>query len=60
VENHRTLKQKMIAKGRTFCSETDTEVIAHLLDEYVSAGMPLRRRCARPSRSFAGRTPSSR
>jgi len=41
VENHRTLKQKMIAKGRTFCSETDTEVIAHLLDEYVSAGMPL-------------------
>ncbi|MEK7365605.1 MAG: glutamine--fructose-6-phosphate transaminase (isomerizing) [Candidatus Deferrimicrobiota bacterium] len=41
VENHRTLKEKMIAKGRTFCSETDSEVIAHLLDEYVSAGMPL-------------------
>src|SRR5512141_144455 len=41
IENHRTLKEKMIAKGRTFSSETDTEVIAHLLDEYVSAGMPL-------------------
>ena len=41
VENHRTLKEKMIAKGRTFCSQTDSEVIAHLLDEYVSAGMPL-------------------
>ncbi|MHB1012908.1 MAG: glutamine--fructose-6-phosphate transaminase (isomerizing), partial [Desulfobacteria bacterium] len=41
VENHRTLKERMIAKGRTFSSETDTEVIAHLLDEYVSAGMPL-------------------
>ena len=24
-----------------FSSETDTEVIAHLLDEYVSEGMPL-------------------
>jgi glucosamine--fructose-6-phosphate aminotransferase (isomerizing) len=31
----------MIAKGRTFSSETDSEVIAHLLDERVSAGMPL-------------------
>ena len=41
VENHRTLKEKMIAKGRTFCSQTDSEVIAHLLDEYVSAGLPL-------------------
>src|SRR5512143_117276 len=41
LENPRTLKEKMIAKGRTFSSETDTEVIAHLLDEYVSAGMPL-------------------
>src|SRR3990170_974551 len=41
VENHRTLKEKMIAKGRVFSSETDSEVIAHLLDEYVSAGVPL-------------------
>ncbi|HBG72997.1 MAG TPA: glutamine--fructose-6-phosphate transaminase (isomerizing), partial [Deltaproteobacteria bacterium] len=41
VENHRTIKERMIAKGRTFCSETDTEVISHLLDEYVSAGLPL-------------------
>ncbi|HWS15271.1 MAG TPA: glutamine--fructose-6-phosphate transaminase (isomerizing) [Candidatus Methylomirabilis sp.] len=41
VENHRTIKERMIAKGRTFCSETDTEVISHLLDEYVSGGMPL-------------------
>jgi len=41
VENHRTLKEKMIAKGRVFSSETDSEVIAHLLDERVSAGMPL-------------------
>src|SRR5512145_718152 len=41
IENHRTLKERMIARGRTFCSQTDTEVIAHLLDEHVSAGMTL-------------------
>jgi glucosamine--fructose-6-phosphate aminotransferase (isomerizing) len=41
IENHRTLKRRLCGKGRTFCSETDTEVIAHLLDEYTSAGLPL-------------------
>ena len=41
VENHRTLKERMIAKGSTFSSQTDTEVIAHLLDEQVSAGKSL-------------------
>ncbi|HEY3489213.1 MAG TPA: glutamine--fructose-6-phosphate transaminase (isomerizing) [Candidatus Deferrimicrobiaceae bacterium] len=41
VENHRTLKEKMMARGRVFTSETDTEVIAHLLDEFVSEGMRL-------------------
>ncbi len=41
VENHRTLKEKMQARGRKFTSETDTEVIAHLLDECVSEGLSL-------------------
>jgi glucosamine--fructose-6-phosphate aminotransferase (isomerizing) len=41
VENHRTLKERLLGKGRAFSSETDTEVISHLLDEHVSAGMPL-------------------
>ncbi len=41
IENHQTLKQKLCGKGRTFCSETDTEVIAHLLDEFISDGLPL-------------------
>ena len=41
VENHRTLKERLLAKGRTFSSETDTEVISHLLDEHLSAGMSL-------------------
>ncbi|GAB4237442.1 MAG: glutamine--fructose-6-phosphate transaminase (isomerizing) [Deltaproteobacteria bacterium] len=41
VENHRTLKERLVAGGRTFRSETDTEVIAHLLDEHVTRGMSL-------------------
>ena len=41
VENHRTLKELLTAKGRNFVSETDTEVIAHLVDEYLSGGLGL-------------------
>jgi len=41
IENHQTLKKRLGEKGRKFSSETDTEVIAHLLDEHTSAGLPL-------------------
>ncbi len=41
IENHRTLKDRLISQGRTFFSETDTEVIAHLLDDFVSSGLSL-------------------
>jgi glucosamine--fructose-6-phosphate aminotransferase (isomerizing) len=41
IENHQTLKERLTGRGRTFRSETDTEVIAHLLDEYTSAGATL-------------------
>jgi glutamine---fructose-6-phosphate transaminase (isomerizing) len=33
IENASTLKQKLIALGHTFTSETDTEVVAHLIEE---------------------------
>jgi glucosamine--fructose-6-phosphate aminotransferase (isomerizing) len=41
VENHRTLKEMLVSRGRKFCSETDTEVISHLLDAYVCSGLSL-------------------
>jgi len=41
IENHQSLKKRLGDKGRTFCSETDTEVIAHLLDEHTCAGLTL-------------------
>lgn len=34
VENYSKLKQILIERGYTFVSETDTEVLAHLLDYY--------------------------
>lgn len=34
IENYGKLKQKLMAKGYQFLSETDTEVLVHLLTEY--------------------------
>jgi glucosamine--fructose-6-phosphate aminotransferase (isomerizing) len=35
IENYQTLKSELIKKGHVFRSETDTEVIAHLIEEYI-------------------------
>ena len=35
VENYVTLKRKLIAEGHRFTTETDTEVIAHLIENYL-------------------------
>ena len=40
IENYLKLKKKLLAHGYEFMSETDTEVIAHLLDYYYK-GNPL-------------------
>lgn len=36
IENYSRLKQTLSAKGYSFVSETDTEVLAHLLDYYYN------------------------
>ena len=38
IENFKPLRDELIARGRTFESETDTEVVAHLVSEQVEAG----------------------
>jgi glucosamine--fructose-6-phosphate aminotransferase (isomerizing) len=38
VENYRVLKDALLAKGHTFHSETDTEVIPHLIEEALKEG----------------------
>jgi len=37
IENYLPLKQELLQKGHRFQSETDTEVIAHLLEDYYNA-----------------------
>ena len=44
VENYLTLKKKLIEEGHKFTTETDTEIIAHLIEKYSAnsetAGVP--------------------
>ncbi|HEY0413949.1 MAG TPA: glutamine--fructose-6-phosphate transaminase (isomerizing) [Allosphingosinicella sp.] len=38
IENFRPLREEMIAEGRSFESETDSEVVAHLVDHQLKQG----------------------
>lgn len=40
IENYRSLKKVLVDEGRVFMSETDTEVIAHLIDHFMQKGLP--------------------
>jgi glutamine---fructose-6-phosphate transaminase (isomerizing) len=39
IENYLEIKQELLAKGVTFSSETDTEVIVHLIDDLYNGNM---------------------
>ncbi|WP_420139560.1 glutamine--fructose-6-phosphate transaminase (isomerizing) [Sphingomonas sp.] len=38
IENFKALREELQARGRVFTSQTDTEVVAHLVSEQVEAG----------------------
>ncbi|MFC7139030.1 glutamine--fructose-6-phosphate transaminase (isomerizing) [Halosimplex aquaticum] len=38
VENHAELRERLQAAGHTFTSDTDTEVVPHLVEEYLATG----------------------
>ena len=40
IENHLALRQELMAAGARFGSETDTEIMAHLIDRAMKAGAP--------------------
>jgi len=40
IENYAELKAELAARGHVFHSDTDTEIIAHLLDAELSTGLP--------------------
>ena len=39
IENFKALRDELIGRGRAFTSETDTEVVAHLVSEKVEQGL---------------------
>ncbi len=39
IENYKEIRQKLIAEGYIFTSETDTEVIAHLVEHYYETDL---------------------
>ncbi len=41
IENFQPIKDELLAKGYEFASETDTEVAAHLVHDYLKSGMDL-------------------
>ncbi|MEM2109227.1 MAG: glutamine--fructose-6-phosphate transaminase (isomerizing), partial [Candidatus Odinarchaeota archaeon] len=41
IENYTELKDRLSHKGHIFRSETDTEVIPHLIEEHLNRGLPV-------------------
>lgn len=39
IENFKSLREELEARGRKFESQTDTEVVAHLISEQIEAGL---------------------
>ena len=58
IENHAEIKQALIADGARFSSETDAEVVAHLIKRATRATWS--RPCARRTPSSTATSPSSR
>ncbi|MBI2886779.1 MAG: glutamine--fructose-6-phosphate transaminase (isomerizing) [Chloroflexi bacterium] len=38
IENYVALKRDLLARGHTFASQTDTETLAHLIEDYLQEG----------------------
>ncbi len=54
IENYLEIRAKLQARGRKMASETDTEVISHLIDEFVEKGMSLADATRRAVRELVG------
>src|SRR5580765_1281292 len=43
IENYRVIKSALEAEGHRFHTQTDTEVLAHLIEKYLKRGLNLER-----------------
>ncbi len=55
IENYGSLKEELTAEGHTFSSQTDTEVLAHLIEKYLDDDLvaAVRKALARVEGSYA-------
>lgn len=55
IENYHQLREELTEKGHRFTSETDTEVLAHLIEEYLEGdlGEAVKKAVARVEGSYA-------
>jgi len=42
IENHAELRKSLAKKGHKFSSETDTEIVAHLIKNFIDTGLPMK------------------
>ena len=54
IENYSELKKELIEKGHKFSSETDTEVIPHLIEDYINSGNNFREAIIKTSNRLEG------
>jgi glucosamine--fructose-6-phosphate aminotransferase (isomerizing) len=54
IENYATLKSALIAEGHAFTTDTDTEVLAHLIEKYLKRGLKLERAVGAALRDVEG------
>ncbi|HXN21512.1 MAG TPA: glutamine--fructose-6-phosphate transaminase (isomerizing) [Candidatus Dormibacteraeota bacterium] len=54
IENYVDLKHQLQAEGHKFATETDTEVVAHLVEKFMASGGPLEDAVCRTVRLLKG------
>jgi glucosamine--fructose-6-phosphate aminotransferase (isomerizing) len=54
IENYSTLKSALMTEGHRFTTDTDTEVLAHLIEKYLKKGLKLERAVGAALRDVEG------